>query len=383
MLSMRGLRAVARLGRRRVLIVDRRIPTPDQDAGSRSVFQVLCLFAAKRFDVDFWAPAKRVEDRYRDQLVACGARVHILDPVPSPDFAQWLKHHGPDIDVVFLSRPQIAMRVIDLVREFCPGRILFYGHDLHHLRLRMELAHAGAEHHAARADALEAIESDIWRRVDTVYYPSPDECRYVRSRLDAGHEVDVRVLPVFGFASFDEPSTLSPQGRSGVLFVGGFRHSPNVDGILWFAHDIWPAIASASPGSRLTVVGSRPPPEILALASETIKVRGFIPDDALERAYRSARVAIAPLRFGAGMKGKVAEAMRFGVPMVTTGVGAQGLADAGDALLISDDAGGQGELVLRLLRDDRLWGSTAAAAATFARHHFSRERQWAALAAAI
>jgi glycosyltransferase involved in cell wall biosynthesis len=377
------LRAEARLGRRRVLVVDWRIPTPDQDAGSRSVFQVLCLFAAKRFDVDFWAPAKRVEGRYRGQLAARGIRVHTLDAAPSPDFARWLKRHGPDIDVVFLSRPRIAMQVIDLVRAFCPGRISFYGHDLHHLRLRMELAHARAERHATRADAMEALEADIWRRVDTIYYPSPDECRYVESRLDAGCQADVRVLPVFGFDSFEEPSTLSPRGRSGVLFVGGFRHSPNVDGILWFARDIWPAIASDSPGRRLTIVGSRPPPEVLALAGETIDVRGFIPDDALEKAYRSARVAIAPLRFGAGVKGKVVEAMRFGVPMVTTGVGAQGLADAGDALLVSDDPGRQGELVLRLLRDDRLWGSTAAAALAFARQRFSSESLWAALAAAM
>lgn len=114
-----------------------------------------------------------------------------------------------------------------------------------------------------------------------------------------------------------------------------------------------------------------------------IAVTGYVSEVSLERAYRSTRVAIAPLRFGAGMKGKVVEAMRFGVPMVTTQVGAQGLADAGDALLVSDDAARQGELLLDLLRDDTLWRHTAVAATDYVRPRFSRDRLWAALAAAL
>ena len=381
---IRRLLQSVRLSRRRVLVVDHAVPTPDQDAGSRTMFHVLCLFAAKRFEVHLWTPETKVDERYRSQLVARGIRIHALDPAPSPHFEGWLKQNGQKVDVVFLSRPRIARRVIDLVRSFSAAKVLFYGHDVHHLRVRMMAARTGAEHLIAGADAQEALEGAIWREADTVYYPSPEECDYVKRRCrTAGQEVDARVLPIFGFDAFEDPSTLSPRGRSGVLFVGGFAHSPNVDGIRWFARDVWPAIASASPGTRLSIVGSQPPNEVLELASDTIDVRGFITDDALELAYRSARVAVAPLRFGAGMKGKVAELMRFGLPMVTTSVGAQGLAEAGDALLVADDADRQAELVVQLLRQDALWKHTAVAASTFARRQFSRDRLWAAIAEAL
>jgi glycosyltransferase involved in cell wall biosynthesis len=384
MALMRGLRDLVRLRRRRVLVVDQGVPTPDQDAGSRTIFQVLCLFAAKGFEVHFWAPERKAESRYGDVLRARGINVEVLDPVPSPRFRRWLKREGRKIDVVFLSRPQVAAQVIDLVRKFCVARVLFYGHDLHHLRLRMGLAQTGRASDANRADAIEGVEKDIWGKVDVAFYPSPEECAYVSAHGRAcGHRIDSRVLPVFGFDAFEEPSPSLLPARSGVLFVGGFGHAPNVDGMLWFAREVWPAVTSARPDVRLTIVGSRAPSDILALAGETVDVRGFIPDDALELAYRSARVAIAPLRFGAGMKGKVVEAMRFGVPMVTTVVGAQGLADAGDALLVSDDARTQAELVLALLADDGHWERTASAATAFARQRFSRDRLWSALEAAF
>ncbi|HET7714000.1 MAG TPA: glycosyltransferase [Bauldia sp.] len=348
------------------------------------MFQVLGLFAAKRFDVDLWAPETNVDDRYPRRLTARGIRIHRLEFPPSRQFKRWLRRNGRELDLVFLSRPEMARQVIDLVRQFSAAKILFYGHDLHHVRLKMQAARTGAEHLMAEAEAVEAVENAIWRQADIVYYPSAEECDYVKRRCRAnGQEVDARVLPIFGFGGFEKPSTLSPHGRSGVLFVGGFGHSPNVDGMLWFARDVWPAIASASRGTRLLIAGSHPPPEVLALAGETIDVSGFITDDALKRAYRRARVAVAPLRFGAGMKGKVVESMRFGLPMVTTSVGAQGLADAGDALLVADDADGQVELVLKLLREDPLWERTAMAANGFARQHFSREGLWAALAAAL
>lgn len=381
---MLRLEDVLRRRRRRALVIDHRIPMPDQDAGSRTIHQVLRLLAAKRFHVHLWAPEKSDDAPYRARLVAEGIRPHGLDPAPSPQFAQWLKRKGRSLDVVFVSRPEMVRAVLDLIREHSAAKVLFYGHDLHHLRVRMAAAQTGAPNLAARADAVEAMENAAWRKVDTVFYPSREECDYVRARCRAtGDDVDARVLPVFGFDSFARRSDLAPDGRSGILFVGGFAHAPNVDGLLWFAREVWPAIASGAPDARLTIVGSRPRAEILALAEDRITVRGHVSDEALAEAYRGARVAVAPLRFGAGMKGKVVEAMRFGVPMVTTPIGAQGLEDAGDALHVSGDPARQAELVLALLRDDRLWRRTATAAVRLARRRFSEAALWAALSKAM
>src|SRR5690606_22523285 len=120
-------------------------------------------------------------------------------------------------------------------------------------------------------------------------------------------------------------------------FVGGFGHAPNADGVGWFLSEVWPLVQDGAPGLRLMIVGADPAPEILAQACDGVEIAGSVSEEALDAAYRRARLAIAPLRFGAGVKGKVLEALRHGVPCVTTTVGAQGL-EAAAALRVADDA---------------------------------------------
>jgi glycosyltransferase involved in cell wall biosynthesis len=136
-----------------------------------------------------------------------------------------------------------------------------------------------------------------------------------------------------------------------VLFVGGFRHQPNIDGVQWFAREIWPAIRNQVADARFTVVGSQPTAEVHELGKMSgVEVIGYVPDTNphLDRAM----VSVAPLRYGGGMKGKVNEAMASGVPVVTTSVGAQGLkALSGEHLVIADDPCRFADAVIELLRD--------------------------------
>jgi glycosyltransferase involved in cell wall biosynthesis len=127
------------------------------------------------------------------------------------------------------------------------------------------------------------------------------------------------------------------------------------------------------PSIRLTLVGSNPTPEVKALASDHIQVTGFVTDEQLAIYYSRARVASAPLLFGGGMKGKVVEAMRYGLPMVTTSFGAQGLAGAGDALGVHENPSDLANDLIRLLADDDEWRRRSAAGLEYVRQHFSRE----------
>src|SRR5690606_18449202 len=124
-----------------------------------------------------------------------------------------------------------------------------------------------------------------------------------------------------------------------VMFIGGFGHKPNVDGILWFMAEVWPRLVARDPAFRITIAGSHPPPEVLALAGDAVTVTGRISAADLAALYARASVAIAPLRYGAGVKGKVIEAFASGIPMVTTSVGVQGIADPVDLAFVADDAG--------------------------------------------
>jgi glycosyltransferase involved in cell wall biosynthesis len=158
-----------------------------------------------------------------------------------------------------------------------------------------------------------------------------------------------------------------------VLFVAGFAHPPNADAACWLVERIMPSVWKRASDVHLYLVGSNPPPQVMALAGPRVTVTGFVPDEELARRYAQARVAVAPLRYGAGVKGKVVEAMRFGLPIVTTSVGAQGLAAAGDAIVVADEPLLFAEAVVDLLHDDERWRKISAAELAFAREKFSVE----------
>jgi glycosyltransferase involved in cell wall biosynthesis len=136
-----------------------------------------------------------------------------------------------------------------------------------------------------------------------------------------------------------------------MLFVGGFRHRPNIDAMTWFIDSVWPRVQAAVPGAKLNIVGPDPPREILGRASDAISVAGAISDEALVGLYASNQVAIAPMRFGAGVKGKVIEALSHGVPVVSTSFGVQGVKGASDFVAICDDAEPFARAITAILND--------------------------------
>jgi glycosyltransferase involved in cell wall biosynthesis len=138
------------------------------------------------------------------------------------------------------------------------------------------------------------------------------------------------------------------------LFVGGFRHTPNVDAMAWFVREVLPLIADDEPDVSLTIAGSHPPDEVLALANDRVTVTGWVQD--LLPLYAASRVAVAPLRYGAGVKGKVGEAMSLGMPMVLTSIASEGMhIDHGVHALVADNPEDFAANVIQLLRDDDLW----------------------------
>jgi len=119
------------------------------------------------------------------------------------------------------------------------------------------------------------------------------------------------------------PSSVPFEARSGIIFVGGFQHNPNVDAVQYFVADMMPLLRVMIPGVVLNIVGSKTPKEIQDLACEDIIVRGFVED--LEALMDTMRVNVAPLRYGAGTKGKVVHALANGLPTVATSIAVEGM----------------------------------------------------------
>jgi GT2 family glycosyltransferase len=363
-----------------VLVVDHYAPQPDRDAGSRTMMQFIQRFLEQGYRVKFWPENLHFDPAYVPPLLQQGVEV-MYGAEYAGGFEAWMREHGAALDCILLSRPHIAVQFIELARKYSAAPMLYYGHDVHHLRLDDQLR-VMPDDAAVRKERqmIAELEHKVWCSVDAVYYPSDSETAQVRTWLTQhAPRVRAHTVPAYAFDALHDDPTRNLHEREGLIFVAGFAHPPNVDAALWFVREVLPRLHQHLPGLRLSLVGSNPSAAVCALHSECIEVTGFVTDAELARRYANARVAVAPLRFGGGVKGKVIEAMRHGVPCVTTTAGAQGL-DASDALLVCDAVDSYAESILKLLSDDAEWLRRALAGQAFVHAHYTPGAQWQAFA---
>lgn len=350
-----------------VLVVDHYIPQPDRDAGSRTMFAFLQRLVEAGCVVKFWPDNLWYDVDYAPRLQAMGVEVYHgvrwVEGLPA-----LLRESAGDFDAILLSRPDVTEKFIEDARAFKRARIVYYGHDLHFRRVRQEAEVLAQPTLLAHAVKLEAQERGIWRKADVVLYPSQDEADAVRE-LEPG--VDARAILPYAFDRFE--TGLTPGDRSGILFVAGFAHPPNVDAAEWLVYEIMPRVWREIPGVRLSLVGANPTARVLEMAGDQVEVTGFVTDAELTERYGQARVAVVPLRFGAGVKSKVVEALQQGLPLVTTPVGAQGLAGVERVSDVLEQPDAIADAIVALLRDDARWQAHSQGGALYAQERFSRQ----------
>jgi O-antigen biosynthesis protein len=357
-----------------ILVADHYVPQPDRDAGSRTMFDYLCLFAEAGFQVTFW-PENLNEDRtYAPLLQRLGIEV-ICGTTWEGGFESWCAQNGPHLTYAFLSRPSVSAPLLPALRKHSSAKVLFYGHDIVTLRVRNELAIVDNATAREELAMFARLEPWLWRASDIVLYPSHFECDYVRAQCP---DCDVQYLQPYAYSEEElaARAAILREGRAvpgtRLLFVGGFSHRPNVDAMLWFCREVLPLIQARIPGATLCIAGSHPPPEISALARPGIAVTGFVTDTELAALYDNSAVAVIPLRFGGGVKGKLLEALSRGVPVVSTDVGVQGLKGLGNAVTRANSANPFAGAVVDLLKDPALQRRKALAGLDYLSHHFTR-----------
>ncbi|HEV2538427.1 MAG TPA: glycosyltransferase [Frateuria sp.] len=350
-----------------ILVIDHYVPQPDRDAGSRVMMEFMRQFIEMGMKVIFWPDNLWRMPVYTDRLQAMGVEVIYGNPWAGK-FGQFIAERGAAIQHVLLSRPHIAINYIDSLRRHTRARLVYFGHDLHFMRLRRQQQATGDVRLGIEADAIERVERNLWNRCDVVVYPSEEEAAQVRIMAPA---VESLAVPLYCFREPMQDASSNVAERRGILFVAGFGHPPNVDAARWLVEMILPHVRKHLPQVRLFLAGSNPTDEVKALAGNGVEVLGYVDDATLASLYRSARVVVAPLRFGAGVKLKVLEAMAHGVPVATTSVGAQGLPGLGEVVPVSDDPERIADSLVELLVDDLRWMAIADAAKTYIAEHFS------------
>lgn len=353
-------------GRPCVLLVDHDFPEVDRDAGSRAIASFAGLLGQAGLDVVFWAASTDPSDAGREYLREQG--IHALSRQQTGPLGRWLVQVSPRFRASVLSRPLVAAMYMPVVRRHIPGPCIYYGHDVHHRRLRAmrKIAAAGLSDRWEMT-LMTMVEHRLWRKADHVLYPSKEEADVVNSYRDAkGMLANGEMFPLWTLPSGVAMPIIDPRRRKSLLFVGSYAHAPNIDGLNWFLRDVAPYLKVPPGQCKLTIVGSGMqdyvPPEGTTM---DIDIRGRVDDAALVRCYSQSRAVVAPLRFGGGVKGKVLEAIGHGVPCVMTTPAAQGLAGIESLLPVVDDPAAYAKALARLLSDDEAWITAAKAAYQF------------------
>ena len=349
---------------RQVLVIDALTPQPDRDSGSLRLTNLMRLLIEEGAHVVF-VPANRSADgAYTQALQALG--VECWHAPAMARFPAWLREHGPRFDVAMVSRHYVASDLAPLLRQHAPqARLLFDTVDLHYLRERRAAELTGDAAALRAAMRTRELELALIRNTDATMVVSDVERELLA--IDAPG-ANVRVLSNLHRDAAPGPAWAQ---RDGLLFVGGFRHPPNVDAVLWFVREVFPRIRAAQPTIEFHCVGGDVPNEIARLADvDGVRIHGHVPD--LQPLLDGARVSIASLRYGAGVKGKVNQAMAHGLPVVATACAVEGMhLRDGEDVLVADDAADFASAVLRLHDDEALWSRLAANGRDNVSRHFS------------
>ena len=355
----------------RVLIVDAYTPTPDQDSGSVRMVALMRLLRELGHAVTFLPDNLAHMGAYTEALQALG--VETLHHPFVPNAVAWLRENGKTLDAILLSRHYIAVNYIGAARLYAPqARLIFDTVDLHYLREERAAALEGSAELARYAAQTKVQELKVMRETDVTVVVSAAEKRLLETELPAARiEVLSNVHAVHG-------SRRAFAERRDLVFVGGFQHPPNVDAVHWFVAEVMPRLRATGPSPHLHIIGSKVPPGVLELGAADITVHGFVAD--IAPYMDSCRLSIAPLRYGAGVKGKVNMAMSYGLPVVATSIAVEGMhVRAGIDVMVADTPAAFAAAIGHAYDDADLWQTLSLNGLANVSEHFSFDAARAAL----
>src|SRR4029450_1843080 len=242
-----------------------------------------------------------------------------------------------------------ARKHIADVRQDAPqARIIFDTVDLHYLREDREAQLTRDAEARQRAEEKRRLEQKLIEQRGETWVVSPVEQRLLRQEWP-GKSIQLVSNIV------DVPGSRTPFAlRRDWLFIGGFQHRPNIDAVLFFVQKIYPLVSKQLRDAKFYILGDKAPPEIVALATESIIVAGLQRD--VRPFFDTVKLSVAPLRFGAGVKGKINQSMAFGVPVVATSLAVEGmeLTDCED-ILVADEPEDFARALIELYESEELW----------------------------
>jgi glycosyltransferase involved in cell wall biosynthesis len=358
------------------LVIDDEVPDEARDAGSQAILSHMRALRELNYAVSFVAAQDEGFGAAGvSALEAAGGKLYGPPYYTTPEDV--LKHQRDCFDLIYLHRLSNAGKYMALARHYNPRAKLIYSvADLHHIRVGRQAEVEERPELKALSRRIRLEECTAAFQAGAVLTHSADEARWLGQAVP---EARVHVVP---WGILARPVEAPLNERRGIAFIAGFRHAPNVDAACYLAEDIMPLLWRDEPGLPCLLAGSAMPEVITELAGPNIEVLGAVPD--LADVFSRVRLSVAPLRFGAGVKGKVLTSFAAGIPCVMTPVAAEGLELDGRLRgLVAGTAAEIATLILRLHSDEAELAVMSEACLDFVRLRYSEEATASALKAAI
>ena len=320
--------------RKQILVVDHYVPNHDKDAGGKCTYMYLQLFVKLGMKVTFIGDNFYPQQPYTQELNQMGIEV-LYGNYYYNNWKQWLKENAHYFDYIYLQRPHISIKYIDIVKEYSNAKILYFAHDLHHIREYREYELTGDKEKLKSSEKWKKIEYELFEKADVGHVVGSYEQKIMQQTFPGK---PIRNIPLYIYDRMPQEINKDFRTRNNIMYVGGFGHPPNIDAVVWFGTEVFPKVLERYPDMIWYVAGGSVPQQVKDLASDHIKILGFVSDSDLENLYRTSRMAIVPLRVGAGVKGKVVEAAYYQIPLVTTTIGAEGLDAQMGNMIVDDDS---------------------------------------------
>ncbi|MEO1378459.1 MAG: glycosyltransferase family 4 protein, partial [Cyanobacteria bacterium J06635_10] len=338
-------------GQKTILVIDSYVPLHDKESGSCRLFNLIKIFLKLDYFVIFVPDNGFPQQPYTSELQNIGVEV-LYGTHQQPSLEEQIIKRLEIIDIAWVSRPDLCSKYINIINQNSLIRIIYDTVDLHFLRMQRQeelIPQSKNDPSFVSWQKMRDMELNMAKTADATVVVTGVE----KNILEDFDISNVMVVPNIhhqyqgDFPDFEQ--------RSGLLFIGGYNHTPNVDAVIWLCKEIMPLIWQKEPQVKITLLGSNPPREVKDLASDRrIQVPGYIQD--VESYFLKSRVFIAPLRYGAGMKGKIGHSLSYGLPTVTTSIGAEGigLTDKFD-VLIADKSDDIAKGILSIYENKDLW----------------------------
>ena len=350
-----------------ILVIDVWMPTPDRDSASLRIVNLLSILEQMAGKLTFGfgdSPGWRNSEKWKSSVQPFeDTMIEFLDGHTAIDVH--LQEQGHDYDVVILSRLNVAKQYMQSVRQFAPQAVVVFDTtDLHFLRGFRGAKVTGKVKLMKSALLAKRDELAIAREADCTVVVSPIEKSILEDECP-GSSVHIvsNIHIVYGSKQkFSE--------RNGIIFVGSFQHHPNVDGMMYFYENIYPLLKIKMPDVKITIIGSDPPEWLKRAGTDRFIITDYVPD--IETYFNHSRLSIAPLRYGAGVKGKVLLSMGYGVPVVATSMAAEGIpVKNGYDMFIEDTPESFSDAILNLYQNEILWDQMSINGLEIISQHFS------------